>query len=87
MTNHRNPRPHLSALLAALGCAAASLAHAAPLDVTPDTLIERATEVGIEAIVLSPAMEDFNDDLHHLGLAAFRASIADQLMRRDRFAI
>ncbi len=42
MTNHRNPRPHLSALLAALGCAAASLAHAAPLDVTPDTLIERA---------------------------------------------
>lgn len=50
-----------------------------------DTLIQRATDAGIEAIVLSPAMEDFNDDLRHLGLTALRAAIADQLMRRDRF--
>lgn len=50
-----------------------------------DTLVERATEAGIEAIVLSPAMEDFNEDLRHLGFAALRALIADQLMRRDRF--
>ncbi|CDX24376.1 conserved hypothetical protein [Mesorhizobium plurifarium] len=50
-----------------------------------DTLIERAVEAGIEAIVLSPTMEDFNEDLCHLGLDALRASIADQLMRRDRF--
>ncbi|RWD39650.1 toprim domain-containing protein [Mesorhizobium sp.] len=49
-----------------------------------DTLIERATEAGIEAIVLSPAMEDFNEDLCHFGLATLSASIADQLMRRDR---
>jgi hypothetical protein len=49
-----------------------------------DSLMERATDAGIEAIVLSPAMEDFNEDLRHFGLTAFRASIADQLMRMDR---
>lgn len=51
-----------------------------------DSLIERAIDAGIEAIVLSPFMEDFNEDLCHFGLAAFRASIADQLMRRDRLS-
>lgn len=50
-----------------------------------DSLIERATDAGIEAIVLSPTMDDFNDDLRHFGLDAFRASIAHQLMHRDRF--
>ena len=53
-------------------------------DSARDSLIERATDLGIEAIVLSPAMQDFNDDLRHFGLAALRASIADQLMRKDR---
>ncbi|ESY22423.1 hypothetical protein X751_08210 [Mesorhizobium sp. LNJC395A00] len=48
-----------------------------------DSLMERATDAGIEAIVLSPAMEDFNEDLGRFGLAAFRAPIADQLMRKD----
>ncbi|MCA0046292.1 toprim domain-containing protein [Mesorhizobium sp. B283B1A] len=48
-----------------------------------DCLLERATDAGIEAIVLSPAMDDFNEDLRHFGLGAFRASIADQLMRKD----
>jgi hypothetical protein len=50
-----------------------------------DTLIGRAAEAGIEAIVLSPTMEDFNEDLRHFGLDALRKSIADQLMRKDRF--
>ncbi|MER9428830.1 toprim domain-containing protein [Mesorhizobium sp. M0408] len=49
-----------------------------------DSLLERATDAGIEAIVLSPETEDFNEDLRHFGLAAFRASIAFQLMRKDR---
>ncbi|RWH47170.1 MAG: DNA primase [Mesorhizobium sp.] len=49
-----------------------------------DTLAERAREAGIEAIVLSPELEDFNDDLLHFGLDALRAAIAEQLMRRDR---
>ena len=49
-----------------------------------DTLTERATDAGIEALVLSPQMEDFNEDLRFLGLAGLRRSIADQLLRRDR---
>ncbi len=49
-----------------------------------DTLIERAREAGIDKIVLSPRMGDFNDDLCHLGLDMFRTQLADQLMRRDR---
>ncbi|AZO32764.1 toprim domain-containing protein [Mesorhizobium sp. M1B.F.Ca.ET.045.04.1.1] len=49
-----------------------------------DTLAGRAREAGIEAIALSPALEDFNDDLRHFGLDALRAVIADQLMHRDR---
>ncbi|MBZ9726338.1 toprim domain-containing protein [Mesorhizobium sp. CO1-1-11] len=49
-----------------------------------DNLIERATGAGIEAIVLSPRMEDFNEDLRYLGLAALRKSIAGQLVHRDR---
>lgn len=49
-----------------------------------DSLIERATDAGIEALVLSPEMEDFNEDLRHFGLDALCSEIADQLMRRDR---
>lgn len=53
-------------------------------DSARDSLIQRATDAGIEAIVLSPRLEDFNEDLRYRGLAAFRKSIADQLVRRDR---
>ena len=49
-----------------------------------DSLIERATDAGIEALVLSPEMEDFNEDLRHFGLDALRAEIARQLIRADR---
>lgn len=49
-----------------------------------DRLLERAHRAGIESIVLSPAMADFNDDLQHLGVDALRASLKDQLNRRDR---
>lgn len=49
-----------------------------------DSLVERAMEAGIEPIVLTPRMEDFNEDLHHRGLPALRAWIADQLARGDR---
>lgn len=34
--------------------------------------------------MLSLETEHFNEDLRHFGLAAFRASIADQLMSKDR---
>ncbi|SMH29766.1 Toprim domain-containing protein [Mesorhizobium australicum] len=53
-------------------------------DSARDTLAERARAAGIEAIVLSPELEDFNDDLRHVGLEALRAAIAHQLMRQDR---
>ncbi|RWJ32110.1 toprim domain-containing protein [Mesorhizobium sp.] len=49
-----------------------------------DSLIERATDAGIEALVLSPVMGDFNEDLRQFGLDALRAEIADQLIRTDR---
>ena len=42
MTTISTPRALLTLLLAALAWATTALAHAAPLDVTPDTLIERA---------------------------------------------
>ncbi|OJU50194.1 MAG: DNA primase [Mesorhizobium sp. 61-13] len=53
-------------------------------DSARDTLAERARAAGIEAIVLSPELEDFNDDLRHFGLEALRAAIAHQLLRQDR---
>lgn len=53
-------------------------------DSARDTLIARAAEAGIEAIVLSPLMEDFNEDLQYRGLSYLRTTIADQLLSRDR---
>jgi hypothetical protein len=53
-------------------------------DSARDILIARATDAGIEALVLSPQTEDFNEDLRFLGLADLRKSIADQLLTRDR---
>ena len=48
-----------------------------------DSLIERASDAGIEALVLSPAMGDFNEDLRLFGLDALRAALADQLAPED----
>lgn len=47
-------------------------------------LTERSREAGIETIVLTPRMEDFNEDLHARGLPSLRNWIAGQLLRRDR---
>lgn len=52
-------------------------------DVATATLIDRATEAGIEAIVLSPALGDFNEDLRGLGLDALRAAIRTQIAPQD----
>lgn len=49
-----------------------------------DRLIHRAHEAGIEPVVLSPRLGDFNDDLRQYGSAALGAMIGDQLIRRDR---
>ncbi len=47
------------------------------------TLIERAQEAGIEAIVLSPRLGDFNEDLRLLGIDALRAASRVQLAAQD----
>ncbi|MGY2916124.1 hypothetical protein ACVWYP_001754 [Bradyrhizobium sp. USDA 3262] len=47
------------------------------------TLIERASGDGIEAIVLSPTLGDFNEDLRMLGPDALRANLRAQLASRD----
>ena len=48
-----------------------------------DMLIERANAEGIEAIPLSPAFGDFNEDLRRLGIDALRAGIRVQLAPED----
>ena len=48
-----------------------------------DSLVERARTAGIEAIVLSPTLGDFNEDLRTLGIGALRAAIRQQLAPED----
>ena len=48
-----------------------------------DTLIERADAAGIEAIVISPKLGDFNEDLRTLGLEALRMEARLQVAPQD----
>jgi hypothetical protein len=48
-----------------------------------DTLIERTNAVGIEAIVLSPGLGDFNEDLRLAGIDALHAATRVQLAPQD----
>ena len=43
------------------------------------TLADRARAAGVEALVLSPRLGDFNEDLRRLGAGAVRASMGIQL--------
>lgn len=52
-------------------------------DSARNTLIERANAVGIEAITLSPALGDFNEDLRTFGRDALMAHIRVQLAPQD----
>jgi hypothetical protein len=47
------------------------------------SLIDRARALGIEAISLSPTLEDFNEDLRGLGVDALRAAIRAQIAPQD----
>lgn len=47
------------------------------------TLIERAHAAGLEAIVLSPSLEDFNEDLRILGQDSLRAALRVQIAPQD----
>ena len=46
-------------------------------------LIDRANKAGVDAIVLSPRLGDFNDDLIGFGAEALRADIRVQLTPED----
>ncbi|WP_439527564.1 DUF7146 domain-containing protein [Pannonibacter sp.] len=48
-----------------------------------DSLIERARGVGIEAVVLSPVLGDFNEDLRQFGIDALRAALRVQILPED----
>jgi hypothetical protein len=48
-----------------------------------ESLVERAQEVGIEAIVLSPRLGDFNEDLRAFGIGALRAATRVQIVPED----
>ena len=48
-----------------------------------DSLIERARSVGIEAIVLSPRLGDFNEDLRHHGIENLRSALRAQITPED----
>ena len=48
-----------------------------------DSLIERANAVGIEAIVISPALGDFNEDLLTRGIDALRTQARSQVAPQD----
>lgn len=48
-----------------------------------DSLVDRANAAGIEAIVLSPVLGDFNEDLRRFGVDAIRASLRAQLAPQD----
>lgn len=52
-------------------------------DSARDRLVDRAQEVGIEAIALSPMMGDFNEDLAARGLDAVRAEVRVQIAPED----
>ena len=47
------------------------------------TLVERAQQVGIEAIALSPRLGDFNEDLRMLGIDALWAALRIQIAPQD----
>ncbi|ACI52518.1 conserved hypothetical protein [Gluconacetobacter diazotrophicus PA1 5] len=47
------------------------------------TLIDRAQEAGIEAIVISPRLGDFNEDIRLLGIDALRAASRVQIAAQD----
>ena len=64
---------HLAAILFPAHCAV-SISSATTMrqgDVARDRLFERADAAGIEAIVLSPVLGDFNEDLGAMALMRF----------------
>lgn len=53
-------------------------------EIAASRLHDRAHELGIETVILTPMLGDFNDDLMQLGREQFTRQLADQLHARDR---
>jgi hypothetical protein len=52
-----------------------------------ETLADRARDVGVEALTLAPALDDFNEDLRQRGAEALRVRLRAQLAPDDRVRI
>ena len=52
-------------------------------DAAVKTLSQRATALGIDAVVLTPSREDFNEDLMAFGIEALRDALRSQLAPED----
>jgi hypothetical protein len=76
---------HLAALLLPAGLRRLYISRDADAagDRALASLTERANAAGIEAITLSPCLDDFNDDLRVLGLAELRGHLRVQLAPED----
>ncbi|MFG3598404.1 toprim domain-containing protein [Bradyrhizobium sp. RDI18] len=76
---------HLSAMLLPSGLRRLYIARDADDagDAVQAILTQRAEAAGVEAIVLSPRLGDFNEDLHIFGLEALRAALRLQLVPED----
>ncbi len=76
---------HLAALLfpATLRCLYVARDHDAAGDAAFAALAQRAQAAGIEAVPLSPTLQDFNDDLRHLGLTELRAALRVRPIRDE----
>lgn len=76
---------HLAAMLLPSGLRRLYIARDddAAGDAVQAILTQRAEEVGVEAIPLSPRLGDFNEDLHIFGIDAVRARLRLQLVPED----
>jgi hypothetical protein len=52
-------------------------------DLAVSALTERAQSAGIEALTLTPALGDFNEDLRHLGVDELRSALRVQIAPED----
>jgi hypothetical protein len=76
---------HLAAMILPSGLRRLYIARDADAagDAVQAALSQRAEAVGIEAIVLSPRLGDFNEDLHIFGLETLRTALRLQLVPED----
>lgn len=76
---------HLAAMMLPSGLRRLYIARDADAagDAVQATLTQRAEDAGVEAIVLSPRLGDFNEDLHIFGLETLRAALRLQLVPED----